>query len=107
MSACCYVLKPDNMTCATETPLIEIDNNASSIDSINLFGSNSDVSDIHNSAVSNNAVYGDLMSDGLVSSGGLGINFLNRIYHLVIKTSVIGSKIDEYLRAHNISRGPS
>lgn len=101
---CCYVLPIDNMTCATATPLLEIENN-SSINNILLSSDNEEINDFSSAGLSSNHIYGFDDEDGLSFAGGLGIQLLNRIYHLVNKNSVIGSKIDEYLRAHNISRG--
>lgn len=98
---CCYVLPIDNMTCATPTPLLESDS-MGAIGSVNLYV-NDDNTDVYSSDVTTQTMYGN---DGdLQGTGGLGVQLLNRIYHLVNKNSVIGSKIDEYLRAHNISRG--
>lgn len=103
LSNCCYVLPIDNMTCATPTPLLEIQNNMASINDLDVYFSNdSNVS--ANADVTNTQIYGD-SGLRLRYSGGLGIQLLDRIYHLVNKNSVIGSKIDEYLKAHNISRG--
>jgi hypothetical protein len=100
---CCYVLPIDNMTCATPTPLLEVGNNLSSLNSVEAYFSNqSDIS--ANAGVTETQIYGD-SGLRLRYAGGLGIQLLDRIYHLVNKNSVIGSKIDEYLRAHNISRG--
>lgn len=100
---CCYVLKPDNMTCATSSPLLEIDNNSDSINGVRLYPSNVDSGFYNNLAIDANSSYGGISE--VNQSGGLGLQLLNRIYHLVNKNSVIGSKIDEYLKAHNISNG--
>lgn len=99
---CCYVLKPDNMTCATSSPLLEIDNNGPSLSSIKLYVDNDDSAKSTFIPVQSDEIYGN---GNTLENGGLGIQLLNRIYHLVNKNSVIGSKIDEYLKAHNISRG--
>lgn len=102
---CCYVLPIDNMTCATPTPLLEISENSQSINSIGIYSSNTNPSSTSDAYVTDNTIYGYDRGHTLELSGGLGLQLLNRIYHLVNKNSVIGSKIDEYLRAHNISRG--
>lgn len=100
---CCYVLPLDNMTCATETPLINVANNTDSIESVRLYGNNN-LLDSYSSVESNNShIYG--LSNDVLDTGGLGVKLLERIYHLVNKNSVIGAKVDDYLRVHNISRG--
>lgn len=100
---CCYVLKPDNMTCATPSPLLEVSNNADSINSIKLPYQTGTSGDYAQPSVGDHTIYG--YTGSVSSTGGLGIQLLNRIYHLVNKNSVIGAKIDEYLKAHNISLG--
>lgn len=100
---CCYVLKPDNMTCATSSPLLEIDSNGPSLSRLRMYADNDDVDSPFYINVQSDDIYGN--GNGIDETGGLGIQLLNRIYHLVNKNSVIGSKIDEYLKAHNISRG--
>lgn len=102
---CCYCLPIDNMTCATETPLIEITNNIDSINSIDIATSNYDISKRTDAGLGTPTIYGNMSQNAFGTTGGLGIKLLERIYHLVNKNSVIGAKVDEYLRAHNISRG--
>lgn len=100
---CCYVLKPDNMTCATSSPLLEVPNIDDSINSIKLpFQSGID-GNYANASLGDHNIYG--YTGSVSPAGGLGLQLLNRIYHLVNKNSVIGSKIDEYLKSHNISSG--
>ena len=100
---CCYVLKPDNMTCATPTPLLEVSENADSINSIKLPFQTGTAGDYAQPSVGDHNIYG--YTGAVSAAGGLGLQLLNRIYHLVNKNSVIGSKIDEYLKSHNISTG--
>ncbi|QRV61887.1 major capsid protein [Microvirus sp.] len=100
---CCYVLKPDNMTCATPSPLLEVSNNDDSINSIKLPFQDGTSSEYAQPSVGDHNLYG--YTSSVSAAGGLGLQLLNRIYHLVNKNSVIGSKIDEYLKSHNISLG--
>lgn len=97
----CYYCQPiDNITAATETPLLEISNNSPSLNSVDVYSSNTDTSSPSHPYVTDNTIYGYDRGSTLELAGGLGIKLLNRIYHLVNKNSVIGAKIDDYLKTH-------
>jgi len=102
LANCTYSLPVDNITVATETPLLEIADNKASLNSIGVHANNQDVNDVVYPGVSDTTIYGFDRGNRLELAGGLGLKLLDRIYHLVNKNSVLGSKIDEYLKAHNL-----
>lgn len=99
-----YTLPIDNMTAATDDVLLNLEagtaEGTSSGNSMSVVASSSQVSQ---SPVNSVVPYGVISS--MDTAGGLGIKLLTRLYHLVNKNSVIGSRINEYLISHGISRG--
>lgn len=99
MANCTYTLPVDNITVATEDLLMNAtDTNVSDI----TVSSSSSASEpaVDSTFSRDSSPYGQI-SD-LDYAGGLGVKLLERIYHLVNKNSVLGSRIDEYLKAHNL-----
>lgn len=106
---CCYSLPLDNVTVALESPVLD---NALSESGFDYEGSSlGDGSIMHLPVTrdSNMTVYNSVSSNSPYGNpenvNGLSVKLLSRIYHLVNKNSVIGSKIDDYLKAHGISNG--
>lgn len=104
LANCTYVLPPDNVTVATSDLLDNVvDTRVHEVEVIGQ-GTARDGFDPqierYNVTAGNYAPYG--YADDVINAGGLGIKLLERIYHLVNKNSVIGSRIDEYLKAHNL-----
>lgn len=100
LADCCYSLPIDNVTVATQDVVNQkTDNNLDQLD-INLTRNYPSANVTNPTAVS--PAYGTQNSNLLDISGGLGIKLLNRIYSFVNKNSVIGKRIDEYLKAHNL-----
>lgn len=95
LANCCYSLPVDNITVATNELLTNVDDTR--IQEIDVRSSNAVT---RKTSARNNEPYG-VISD-VDTAGGLGVKLLERIYHLVNKNSVIGSRIDEYLKAHNL-----
>lgn len=99
MANCTYTLPVDNITVATEDLLTNVDDTkATDVSVVDSYDDGIGRSDVGFS--SNEAPYGGLSR--VDAAGGLGIKLLERIYHLVNKNSVLGSRIDEYLKAHNL-----
>ena len=94
LSRCVYCLPIDNITCATSTPLIELVNNKNSIDDLRFPVGDSGQQTAVQLSESVNYGYVDNFA------GGLGIKILERVYHLMNKNSVIGARVDEYLKTH-------
>lgn len=112
---CVYCSKLDNITVATDSPVLENTqpNDSSYVD----LGSTSNVipyvegagdtfnipqrRDYATQIVenSNNPYYRS------TENNGLSVRFLQTIYKLVNKNSVLGAKVDDYLRAHGIANG--
>lgn len=111
--SCVYVSDLDNITVATDSPILE----NTMPDSTGIINMGTDITSISNdsghrlvSPVSPTA------SEGFITSrtvpyysatfpSGLSVRFLNTLYKLVNKNSVLGAKVDDYLRAHGISNG--
>lgn len=101
LAQCYYTSKPDNVTVATETPLLQVNNNTNLTNGPRLLTDNEDSSFYATAGVSSGSIYGDSYGGGdFPYTGGLGIKLLERVYHLVNKNSVIGSQIDKYLKSH-------
>lgn len=100
MANCCYTLPVDNITVATNELLTNVDDTQLNDIGILPEGSASEIPQRFGVIGSNEQPYGHIMD--VEQSGGLGVKLLERIYHLVNKNSVIGSRIDEYLKAHNL-----
>ena len=101
LANCCYTLPVDNITVATNELLTNVSD--TQINDISILQAGSSVrNNVNRQSVQgdNEQPYGVAMD--VTESGGLGIKLLERIYHLVNKNSVIGSRIDEYLKAHNL-----
>lgn len=91
----------DNITVATEYPLLEQPQSNNEIDlqvgpSENITGDTGD----------NANQYGSL-SDSIEKTGGLGVKFLERVYYLANKNSVFGSRVRDYMIGHNMGLPPS
>ena len=93
LTNCCYVLPIDNFTAATGTPLLQhnmvddfdVQVGDGSDDNTNLSGGTTDVN--YPSATGSNEALNGLVITGLL-----------RLYHYANKNSVIGSRIEDYLR---------
>lgn len=110
---CVYVSDLDNITVATDSPVLENtqpDNNSyiDLADDITSLSKTSGLSLTPNSTRSGSVILRTDPNDPYYSSpqaNGLSTRFLNTLYRLVNKNSVLGSKVDDYLRAHGISNG--
>lgn len=101
ISNCYFTQKVDNVTVATESPLLQIDNNMNLTNGAKLYADNTDSEFYATAGVDSATIYGRLDDYEQISlSGGIGVKLLERIYHLVNKNSVIGSQIDKYLKTH-------
>lgn len=101
LANCTYTLPVDNITVATDSLLQNVtDSNLDSVSVVDEYPNYSGRYDVSETNPSNSQPYG--MLEDVNDAGGLGIKLLERIYHLVNKNSVIGSRIDEYLKAHNL-----
>lgn len=98
LSNCYFTQKVDNVTVATESPLLQVSNNGSSFNNVQLIGSNNNPDNTSSISPDNGYIYG--FAGDVSDNGGLGIKLLERIYHFVNKNSVIGSQIDKYLKTH-------
>lgn len=98
-----YSLKPDNITAATPDVLLQSDETNVGMDNILMPGG---PGQFVNPQVSQSTdPYGIVNNELSGGPTGLGVMLLQRLYHLVNKNSVIGSKVDEYLRVNGISNG--
>lgn len=86
----------DNITAATDNALNDQPINNNEID---LFYGGRD--NTAGDAGDNSQQYGSL-NDSIERVGGLGVKFLERVYSLVNKNSVIGGRIRDYMIAHNM-----
>lgn len=100
LANCTYSLPVDNITVATEDILNDV--TSTDANQVDIHVNNASPNEVRNAGVTQYTVYGDLEQNHLGKSGGLGLKLLDRIYHLVNKNSVLGSRIDEYLKAHNL-----
>lgn len=98
LTRCVYCQPVDNVTVATPTPLIEVSETGSSVTDLQMHYSNSSVGATADANADSSRIYGD--SNALQDAGGLGIKLLERVYHLMNKNSVIGARVDKYLKAH-------
>lgn len=98
-----YSLPIDNITAATPDVLLQSDETNVGMDNILMPGG---PGQFVNPEVSQSTdPYGIVQNELSGGPTGLGVMLLQRLYHLVNKNSVIGSKVDEYLRVHGISNG--
>ena len=111
--SCVYVSELDNVTVATDSPILE----NTTPDSTGYLSLAEDKTTL--SYGSGNALIAPLSSQSIQTIGestnnpyystnqlnGLSVRFLNTLYKLVNKNSVLGAKVDDYLRAHGISNG--
>lgn len=108
---CFYTLPIDNVTVATEQPLQNLESDELNDHPIYYgYGDNEpqvgQAQSIYSES-SYDSLYGRVYDPNssqtdTVNAGGLGIKLLNRIYNFVNKNSVLGQRIDEYLKAHNL-----
>lgn len=98
-----YSLPIDNITAATPDVLLQSDETNVGMNNILMPGG---PGQFVNPEVSQSTdPYGIVQNELSGGPTGLGVMLLQRLYHLVNKNSVIGSKVDEYLRVHGISNG--
>lgn len=98
-----YTLPIDNITAATPDVLLQSDETNVGMDNVLMPGG---PGQFVNPQVSQSTdPYGIVNNELSGGPTGLGVMLLQRLYHLVNKNSVIGSKVDEYLRVHGISNG--
>lgn len=97
---CFYCLPIDNITVATPDPVENLE--ASQIErEINV--ENNDGTVVGTKPIIDvSQPYASSQDPNLALSGGLGIKLLQRIYHYVNKNSILGARIDAYLKAHNL-----
>ncbi len=112
---CVYVSELDNVTVATDSPILEntIPNSTDVVDyqiysPTTLSSGAGDTLQPPSTRYDTDQLSTDTSkpyynADSTVN--GLSIRFLNTLYKLVNKNSVLGSKVDDYLRAHGISNG--
>lgn len=110
---CVYVSDLDNITVATDSPILE----NTQPDSSSFVGIGTDITTLSDDAGHRLSVpSGRTARQALITNStdpyynatypsGLSVRFLNTLYKLVNKNSVLGSKVDDYLRAHGISNG--
>lgn len=98
---CVYCQRIDNVTVATSTPLLEVEANESSINSVGIYNDNGNTDLYLSQSLGRNNIYGDVNANGDFSaSGGLGIKLLERLYHFMNKNSLIGARVDKYMQVH-------
>ena len=110
---CVYVSDLDNITVATDSPILENTQpeNSSYIDlaeDMTSLSKTSGLTLIPNSTRHSTDILSTDTNNPYYSTSqanGLSVRFLNTLYKLVNKNSVLGSKVDDYLRAHGISNG--
>lgn len=112
---CNYCSKLDNITVATDSPVLEsgINDNSNYIDIdsgsyIQPYSEGAGQTfNIPTTKISNMNLSQDDSQPYYRSydSTGLSVRFMQTIYKLVNKNSVLGSKVDDYLRAHGIANG--
>lgn len=88
VSDCCFVLPLDNFTAATPSPLLQ--RNVIESKEMNLGNDNTEELGLQDAQ--NNYPFAQNVSNGLVIKG------LLQLYYLANKNSVIGSRIEDYLR---------
>lgn len=93
-----YCLPIDNITAATPTPLLQVNENVPTVNDLNFYSNNSSPSSVTGVNADNSRIYGDIGESS--DAGGLGIKLLERVYHFMNKNSLIGARVDEYMRAH-------
>lgn len=102
LASCTYCLPIDNITVATQDLLTNTTD--TQIEDVGVLPEGSSVDEglpqRYGVTGSDSQPYGHMMD--VEQAGGLGVKLLERIYHLVNKNSVLGSRIDEYLKAHNL-----
>lgn len=86
----------DNITAATDSALNDQPTNNNEIDLF--YGGRDNTS---GDTGDNSQQYGSL-DDSIERVGGLGVKFLERVYSLVNKNSVIGGRIRDYMIVHNM-----
>lgn len=86
----------DNITAATDNALNDQPTNNNEID---LYYGGRD--NTGGDTGDNSQQYGSL-NDSIERVGGLGVKFLERVYSLVNKNSIIGGRIRDYMIAHNM-----
>lgn len=86
----------DNITAATDNALNDQPTNNNEID-LYYGGRDNTAGDTGD----NSQQYGSI-NDSIERVGGLGVKFLERVYSLVNKNSVIGGRIRDYMIAHNL-----
>lgn len=109
LANCTYCSALDNITVATDSPILEntiptsSDPLAAGLDSIQTGGSyNLPLTRDSKTTAGINSSF----PYGVTSqTDGLSVRLLQTLYKLVNKNSVLGSKVDDYLRAHGISNG--
>lgn len=109
LANCTYCSALDNITVATDSPILENtlptgnDPLAVGLDSIQTGASyNLPLT----RATKSTAGINDTFPYGVTSqTDGLSVRLLQTLYKLVNKNSVLGSKVDDYLRAHGIANG--
>ena len=96
LSDCCYVLPVDNITAATPQPLV----NPGNTDGVDVAVSGEYNAHISSNSVGNAPSNYPVVLPGLhgANANGLVIDALLRLYKLANKNSVIGSRIEDYLR---------
>lgn len=113
LPTCTYCLKLDNITVAVDNPILEIaqpTGTSSEVSTLSLIEGSGGVVYTPNGPddssmqfdVDNSMSYYQNTSGAL---NGLSVAVAQVLYKLVNKNSVLGSKVDEYLRAHGIANG--
>lgn len=105
LAECTYSLPIDNITVATDDVLNDsVYNDLEHAPNliINGRGSSGYSTEVPSPDILSTNPYGTRTPEVLGAGAGLGIALLQRIYKFVNKNSVIGQRIDDYLRAHNL-----
>lgn len=109
LANCTYCSALDNITVATDSPILEntipsgSDPLVSGLDSIQTGGSYN--LPLTRNTKSSVGVVNQFPYGVTSQTDGLSVRLLQTLYKLVNKNSVLGSKVDDYLRAHGIANG--
>ncbi len=109
LANCTYCSALDNITVATDSPILEntipsgTDPLVAGLDSIQTGGTYN--LPLTRNAKSTAGVNSSFPYGVTSQTDGLSVRLLQTLYKLVNKNSVLGSKVDDYLRAHGIANG--
>ena len=102
LSACCYNLATDNITAIYDSPYPvslqgQGNNNILNVDSLTVFSGGKNIHNLANTITSDNSAP---VGYSPANDGGVVLKTMLRLVALAGKNSVIGSKINDYLKVH-------